>query len=75
MAGIADFLDSLVGGFDLICYSLTIGGLFWALAAWLGAKAGAVIKGATSGVASFFKESFFGASYLAKAGAVFLSDS
>ncbi len=31
MAGIADFLDSLVGGFDLICYSLTIGGLFWGL--------------------------------------------
>ncbi len=29
MAGIADFLDSLIGGFDLICYSLTIGGLFW----------------------------------------------
>ena len=31
MAGIADFLDSLVGGFDLICYSLIIGGLFWGL--------------------------------------------
>ncbi len=31
MAGIADFLDSLVGGFDLICYALTIGGLFWGL--------------------------------------------
>ena len=30
MAGIADFLDALVGGFDLICYSLTIGSLFWA---------------------------------------------
>jgi copper resistance protein D len=29
MAGIADFLDSLIGGFDLICYCLTIGGLFW----------------------------------------------
>ena len=29
MAGIADFLDSLVGGFDLICYSLIIGGLFY----------------------------------------------
>lgn len=29
MAGIADFLDSLVGGFDLICYALAIGGLFW----------------------------------------------
>jgi putative copper resistance protein D len=25
MAGIADFLDSLIGGFDLICYALTIG--------------------------------------------------
>ncbi|MGZ5016627.1 MAG: copper resistance D family protein [Methylobacter sp.] len=31
MAGIADFLDSLIGGFDLICYSLTIGSLFWGL--------------------------------------------
>ena len=31
MAGIADFLDSLIGGFDLICYSLVIGGLFWGL--------------------------------------------
>lgn len=31
MAGIADFLDSLIGGFDLICYSLIIGGLFWGL--------------------------------------------
>jgi len=31
MAGIADFLDSLIGGFDLICYSLAIGGLFWGL--------------------------------------------
>jgi putative copper resistance protein D len=31
MAGIADFLDSLVGGFDLICYSLIIGGLFWGI--------------------------------------------
>ena len=31
MAGIADFLDSLIGGFDLICYALTIGGLFWGL--------------------------------------------
>jgi putative copper resistance protein D len=31
MAGIADFLDSLIGGFDLICFSLTIGGLFWGL--------------------------------------------
>ena len=31
MAGIADFLDSLIGGFDLICYALLIGGLFWSL--------------------------------------------
>ena len=31
MAGIADFLDSLVGGFDLLCYSLLMGGLFWGL--------------------------------------------
>jgi putative copper resistance protein D len=31
MAGIADFLDSLIGGFDLICYCLTIGSLFWGL--------------------------------------------
>ncbi|MDD5462140.1 MAG: CopD family protein [Methylococcales bacterium] len=31
MAGIADFLDSLIGGFALICYSLTTGGLFWGL--------------------------------------------
>lgn len=31
MAGIADFLDSLIGGFDLICFCLTIGGLFWGL--------------------------------------------
>ncbi len=29
MAGIADFLDSLIGGFDLICYSFLMGGLFW----------------------------------------------
>ncbi|MEQ1560086.1 MAG: CopD family protein [Methyloglobulus sp.] len=29
MAGIADFLDSLIGGFDLICFCLIIGGLFW----------------------------------------------
>ncbi|WP_411727919.1 copper resistance D family protein [Methyloglobulus sp.] len=29
MAGIADFLDSLIGGFDLICFCLVIGGLFW----------------------------------------------
>ncbi len=31
MAGIADFLDSLVGGFELICYSIVMGGLFWGL--------------------------------------------
>ena len=31
MAGIADFLDSLIGGFDLICYALAIGSLFWGL--------------------------------------------
>ena len=31
MAGIADFLDSLIGGLALICYSLTIGGLFWGI--------------------------------------------
>jgi putative copper resistance protein D len=31
VAGIADFLDSLIGGFDLICYSLAIGSLFWGL--------------------------------------------
>ncbi len=31
MAGIADFLDSLIGGFDLICYALLIGGLFWSI--------------------------------------------
>ncbi|MDD2725181.1 MAG: CopD family protein [Methylovulum sp.] len=31
MAGIADFLDSLIGGFDLICFALAIGGLFWGL--------------------------------------------
>lgn len=29
MAGIADFLDSLIGGFDLICFCMVIGGLFW----------------------------------------------
>jgi len=29
MAGIADFLDSLIGGFDLICFCLAIGGLSW----------------------------------------------
>lgn len=31
MAGIADFLDSLIGGFDLICFALAIGGLLWGL--------------------------------------------
>ena len=31
MEGIADFLDSLVGGIDLVCYSLAIGSLFWGL--------------------------------------------
>lgn len=29
MEGIADFLDSIIGGIDLICYSLAIGGLIW----------------------------------------------
>ena len=31
MEGIADFLDSLIGGVDLICYSLAIGGLLWGI--------------------------------------------
>lgn len=31
MAGIADFLDSLIGGFDLICYAMAIGSLIWGL--------------------------------------------
>ncbi len=31
MAGIADFLDSLIGGFDLMCFALAIGGLLWGL--------------------------------------------
>jgi copper resistance protein D len=31
VAGIADFLDSLVGGLDLICFALIIGGLLWGL--------------------------------------------
>jgi len=31
MAGIADFLDSLIGGFDLICFALAMGGLLWGL--------------------------------------------
>ncbi len=29
MEGIADFLDSLIGGIDLTFYSIAIGGLFW----------------------------------------------
>lgn len=29
MEGIADFLDSIIGGVDLISYSLAIGGLLW----------------------------------------------
>lgn len=31
MAGIADFLDSLIGGVMLICFALAIGSLFWGL--------------------------------------------
>ena len=31
MEGIADFLDSFVGGIDLVFYATTIGGLFWGL--------------------------------------------
>ena len=31
MEGIADFLDSLIGGVDLVCYAMTIGSLFWAM--------------------------------------------
>ncbi len=31
MAGIADFLDSLIGGFALICYCFALGSLFWGL--------------------------------------------
>ncbi|GFO73178.1 copper resistance protein D [Bathymodiolus japonicus methanotrophic gill symbiont] len=31
MEGIADFLDSIIGGIDLISYSLAIGGLIWGL--------------------------------------------
>ncbi|MFZ4502383.1 MAG: copper resistance D family protein [Methylovulum sp.] len=31
MAGIADFLDSLIGGFSLICFALAVGSLFWGL--------------------------------------------
>jgi len=31
MAGIADFLDSLIGGFVLICFCFAIGGLLWGM--------------------------------------------
>ncbi|MCF7987566.1 MAG: CopD family protein [Methylovulum sp.] len=31
MAGIADFLDSLIGGFSLICFCFAVGSLFWGL--------------------------------------------
>ncbi len=31
MEGIADFLDSLIGGVDLAFYSMAIGGVFWGL--------------------------------------------
>ncbi len=31
MEGITDFLDSIIGGVDLICYSLAIGGLLWGI--------------------------------------------
>lgn len=31
MEGIADFLDALLGGVDLIFYSMTVGGMFWYL--------------------------------------------
>ena len=31
MAGIADFLDSLIGGFALICYAMAVGGLLWGI--------------------------------------------
>lgn len=31
MEGIADFLDSLIGGIDLTFYSLTLGSIFWGL--------------------------------------------
>jgi putative copper resistance protein D len=31
MEAIADFLDSLIGGVDLVCFSLAIGSLFWGL--------------------------------------------
>ena len=31
MEGIADFLDSFIGGIDLVFYAMTIGGLFWGM--------------------------------------------
>jgi len=31
MEGIADFLDSIIGGIDLICYALAVGGIVWGL--------------------------------------------
>ena len=31
MEGIANYLDSLIGGVDLTFYSITIGGLLWGL--------------------------------------------
>ncbi len=31
MAGLADFLDAILGGIDLICFSLAIGTLYWGL--------------------------------------------
>lgn len=31
MAGIADFLDSLIGGVDLVCFCLMMGGLLWGI--------------------------------------------
>jgi putative copper resistance protein D len=31
MGGIADFLDSIIGGIDLICYALAVGGIVWGL--------------------------------------------
>lgn len=31
MEGIADFLDSIIGGIDLVCYALAVGGVVWGL--------------------------------------------
>ena len=31
MEGLADFLDAILGGIDLICFSLAIGSLFWGI--------------------------------------------